>query len=232
MAVKGDFTITTAEHDVETYKMGADSIEDNIKVLEEYGAMLDALKARGADESTLSSILNMDIEEGMEFGSKLLNMSDQAWNSYFDSLERLHRTAAEISAKYYQDEVNSLKENFVDKLRSAFDGMTSDMYQVGFDTAKAFVEGWNKQLRNRGSNPRRYRCRGERRNAVHCSCRRPEHERSRNCAERRDKADVPDRKRPGLYRYAEACGRHGRCHEWQDNSNRQKCAYDLRGDVL
>lgn len=146
IAVKGDFTITTAEHDVETYKMGADSIEDNIKVLEEYGAMLDALKARGADESTLSSILNMDIEEGMEFGSKLLNMSDQAWNSYFDSLERLHKTAEEISAKYYQDEVNSLKENFVDKLRSAFDGMTSDMYQVGFDTAKAFVEGWNKQL--------------------------------------------------------------------------------------
>ena len=146
VAVKGDFTITTAEHDVETYKMGADSIEVNVKVLEEYGAMLDALKARGADESTLSSILNMDIEEGMEFGSKLLNMSDQAWNSYFDSLERLHKTAAEISAKYYQDEVNSLKENFVDKLRSAFDGMTSDMYQVGFDTAKAFVEGWNKQL--------------------------------------------------------------------------------------
>lgn len=146
VAIKGDFTITTAEHDVETYQMGADSIEDNIKVLEEYGAMLDALKARGADESTLSSILNMDIEEGMEFGSKLLNISDQAWNSYFDSLERLHKTAEEISAKYYQDEVNSLKENFVDKLRSAFDGMTSDMYQVGFDTAKAFVEGWNKQL--------------------------------------------------------------------------------------
>lgn len=146
VAVKGDFTITTAEHDVETYQMGADSIEDNIKVLEEYGAMLDALKARGADESTLSSILNMDIEEGMEFGTKLLQMSNQEWNSYFDSLERLHKTSEEISAKYYQDEVNSLKENFVDKLRSAFDGMTSDMYQVGFDTAKAFVEGWNKQL--------------------------------------------------------------------------------------
>lgn len=146
VAIKGDFTITTAEHDVETYQMGADSIEDNIKVLEEYGTMLDALKARGANESTLSSILDMDIEEGMEFGSKLLNMSDQAWNSYFDSLEQLHKTAAEISAKYYQDEVNSLKENFVDKLRSAFDGVTSDMYQVGFDTAKAFVEGWNKQL--------------------------------------------------------------------------------------
>ena len=146
VAVKGDFTITTAEHDVETYKMGADSIEDNIKVLEEDGAMLDALKARGADESTLSSILNMDIEEDMEFGTKLLQMSNQEWNSYFDNLERLHKTAAEISAKYYQDEVNSLKENFVDKLRSAFDGMTSDMYQVGFATAKAFVEGWNKQL--------------------------------------------------------------------------------------
>ena len=146
VAVKGDFTITTAEHDVETYKMGADSIEDNIKVIEDYGAMLDALKARGADESTLSSILDMDIEKGMEFGTKLLQMSSQEWNSYFDSLERLHKTAAEISAKYYQDEVNSLKENFVDKLRDTFSGITSDIYQVGFDTAKAFVEGWNKQL--------------------------------------------------------------------------------------
>lgn len=146
VAVKGDFTITTAEHDVETYKMGADSIEDNIKVIEDYGAMLDALKARGADESTLSSILDMDIEKGMEFGTKLLQMSNQEWNSYFDSLERLHKTAEEISAKYYQDEVNSLKENFVDKLRDTFSGITSDMYQVGFDTAKAFVEGWNKQL--------------------------------------------------------------------------------------
>ena len=146
VAIKGDFTITTAEHDVETYQMGADSIEDNIKVLEEYGAMLDALKARGADESTLSSILNMDIEEGMEFGSKLLNMSDQAWNSYFDSLERLHKTAEEISAKYYQDEVDSLRENFVDKLRSELSNMTSDMYTIGFDVAKAFVEGWNERL--------------------------------------------------------------------------------------
>lgn len=146
VAVKGEFTITTAEHDVETYKMGADSIEDNIKVLEEYGDMLDALKKRGAGESTLSSILDMDIEEGMEYGSKLLKMSDREWNGYFDSLERLHKTAADISAKYYQDEVNSLKENFVDKLRDTFSGMTSDVYQVGFDSAKAFVEGWNKLL--------------------------------------------------------------------------------------
>ena len=146
VAVKGEFTITTAEHDVETYKMGADSIEDNIKVLEEYGDMLDALKKRGAGESTLSSILDMDIEEGMEYGSKLLKMSDREWNGYFDSLERLHKTAADISAKYYQDEVNSLKENFVDKLRDTFSGMTSDVYHVGFDSAKAFVEGWNKLL--------------------------------------------------------------------------------------
>lgn len=146
IAVKGDFTITTAEHDVETYKMGADSIEDNIKVLEEYGAMLDALKARGADESTLSSILNMDIEEGMEFGSKLLNMSDQAWNSYFDSLEKLQKTAADISSKYYQNEVNSLKDSFVDKLRSELDGLGSDMYKVGADVAAEFVNGWNEAL--------------------------------------------------------------------------------------
>ena len=146
VAVKGDFTITTAEHDEETYKMGADSIEDNIRVLEKYGDMLDALKARGADESTLSSILDMDIEEGMKFGAKLLQMSDSEWNGYFASLEKLNQTAAEISKKYYQDQVDDLKENFVDKLRSVFTGMNSDMYQVGVDSAKEFVKGWNEKM--------------------------------------------------------------------------------------
>ena len=146
VAVKGDFTITTAEHDEETYKMGADSIEDNIRVLEKYGDMLDALKARGADESTLSSILDMDIEEGMKFGAKLLQMSDSEWNGYFASLEKLNQTAADISKKYYQDQVDDLKENFVDKLRSVFTGMNSDMYQVGVDSAKEFVKGWNEKM--------------------------------------------------------------------------------------
>ena len=146
VAVKGDFTITTAEHDEETYKMGADSIEDNIRVLEKYGDMLDALKARGADESTLSSILDMDIEEGMKFGAKLLQMSDSEWNGYFASLDKLNQTAADISKKCYQDQVDDLKENFVDKLRSVFTGMNSDMYQVGVDSAKEFVKGWNEKM--------------------------------------------------------------------------------------
>ena len=146
VAVKGNFTITTAEHEVETYKMGADSIEDNIRVLEQYGEMLDALKARGAGENTLNDILAMDIEEGMEFGSKLLKMSNNEWNSYFSSMEKLRQTAADISAKYYQSEVDSLKENFVDKLRSELSGLNTEMYQIGADVAKEFVSGWNEAL--------------------------------------------------------------------------------------
>lgn len=146
IAVKGNFTITTAEHEIETYRMGADSIEDNIKVLEEYGAMLDALKARGADESTLNDILAMDVDEALEFGGKLLNMSDKEWNAYFDSMAKLRQTAADISAKYYQNEVESLRDNFIDKLRSELDGLGADMYNVGADVAAEFVSGWNEAL--------------------------------------------------------------------------------------
>lgn len=146
VAVKGEFTITTAEHEEDVYKMGADSIEDNIKVLEDYGAMLDALKARGADEGTLSSILDMDIEEGMKYGAELLKMSNSDWNSYFGSLEKLNAKAAEISEKYYQGQVDELKENFVDKLRSVFDGLSSDMYLTGVDAAMEFVKGWNEKM--------------------------------------------------------------------------------------
>lgn len=146
IAVKGEFTITTSEHEEDVYKMGADSIEDNIKVLEDYGAMLDALKARGADESTLSSILDMDIEEGMKYGTELLKMSDQAWGSYFDSLDRLHKTAADISAKYYQSQVDDLRENFIDKMRKELDGLGTDMYKVGADVAAEFVKGWNEAM--------------------------------------------------------------------------------------
>lgn len=146
IAVKGEFTVTTSEHEVETYKMGASSIEDNIKILEEYGNMLDALKARGADEDTLNSILGMDIEEGMEFGSNLLKMSEKEWNSYFDSMAKLRSTAADISAKYYQDEVDNLRKNFIDKLREELFGLDSDMMSIGADAALSFVQGWNEAL--------------------------------------------------------------------------------------
>lgn len=146
VAVKGEFVITTAEHQVESYKMGADSVEDNIRILEEYGAMLDSLKARGADENTLSSILDMDVSEGMEFGAKLLKLSDSEWGSYFDSIEQLNKTAADISAKYYQDQVDDLRENFIDKLLGAMEGVSSDMYKLGTDAAAEFVEGWNQAL--------------------------------------------------------------------------------------
>lgn len=146
IAVKGDFTVTTSEHEVEVYRMGADSIEDNIKVLEEYGAMLDALKARGADDDTLNSILAMDVDEAMEFGSSLLSMSDKAWNDYFDGMAKLRQTAADISARYYQGEVDSLRDNFVDKLREELEGLGDDMYLVGADVAAEFVSGWNKAM--------------------------------------------------------------------------------------
>lgn len=146
IAVKGEFTVTTSEHEVETYKMGASSIEDNIKILEEYGNMLDALKARGADEDTLNSILGMDIEEGMEYGSKLLKMSEKEWDGYFDSMAKLRSTAADISAKYYQDEVDSLRNNFIDKLREELLGLDSDMMSIGADAALSFVQGWNEAL--------------------------------------------------------------------------------------
>ena len=146
IAVKGNFTVTTAEHEVEVYRMGADSIEDNIKVLEEYGAMLDALKARGADDDTLNEILAMDVDEAMEFGSTLLSMSDMAWNDYFGSMAKLRQTAAEISARYYQSEIDSLRENFIDKMRSELEGLGSDMYLVGADVAAEFVAGWNEAL--------------------------------------------------------------------------------------
>lgn len=146
IAVKGEFRVTTSEHEVEVYRMGADSIEDNIKVLEEYGAMLDALKARGADDDTLNSILAMDVDEAMEFGSSLLSMSDKAWNDYFDGMAKLRQTAADISARYYQGEVDSLRDNFVDKLREELEGLGDDMYLVGADVAAEFVSGWNKAM--------------------------------------------------------------------------------------
>ena len=146
IAVKGEFTVTTAEHEVETYKMGADNIEDNIKILEEYGEMLDALKVRGADDGTLNDILAMDVDEAMEFGSKMLKMSDREWNGYFDSMARLRETAADISAKYYQSEVDSLKNNFVDRLREELFGLDSDMMSIGAEAAMSFIDGWNNTL--------------------------------------------------------------------------------------
>ena len=121
IAVKGEFTVTTAEHEIETYKMGA-------------------------DDGTLNDILAMDVDEAMKFGSEMLKMSDREWNGYFDSMARLRETAADISAKYYQSEVDSLKNNFVDRLREELFGLEGDMLNIGAEAAMSFIEGWNKEI--------------------------------------------------------------------------------------
>ena len=95
--------------------------------------MLDALRARGADDDTLNSILGMDIEEGMEFGGKLLKISEKEWEDYFSSMAKLRSTAGDISARYYQSEVDSLRNNFIDKLREELFGLDSDMMSITYE---------------------------------------------------------------------------------------------------
>ncbi len=141
VAVKGDFTVTTAEHTEEVYRMGADSVEDHIKLLNRYADMLDALKSRGADEETMNGIVSLDIDEAIEAGSKLLSMSDTEWNAYFDSLEKLRQTAARISEDYYGKEIDDIKSGFFEKLEGELGDL--DLTGQGADSAMAFIDGWN-----------------------------------------------------------------------------------------
>ncbi len=147
VAVKGDFTVTTAEHKEEVYGMDADSIEDNIRLLNRYGDMLKALKARGADEETLNGIVALDIDEAVKAGGELLSMSDREWNDYFDSLQRLRKTAARISEDYYGKEIEDIKSGFLEKLEGELGGL--DLAEQGADSAMAFVDGWNSAIGKR-----------------------------------------------------------------------------------
>jgi len=76
--------------------------------LEKYGEIIQKLRERGVGETLMEEILGLNVDQGNAFGSKLLSLSDEAFDEYMQAYEKKQEVAASIAAQYYKPEFDVL----------------------------------------------------------------------------------------------------------------------------
>lgn len=112
-------------------------LQGQIDVLNQYEDVLNRLQERGISDSLLGEISMMDLDSAIAYGEELLAMSDEQWATYEQLWEEKRLRAIEIATKFYEDELNTLKTEYDDKLAQALDSLKDTAYGSGWDTVEA-----------------------------------------------------------------------------------------------
>lgn len=122
---------------MEDDKLELGDLQGQIDVLNQYEDVLNRLQERGISDSLLGEISMMDLDSAIAYGEELLAMSDEQWATYEQLWEEKRLRAIEIATKFYEDELNTLKTEYDDKLAQALDSLKDTAYGSGWDTVEA-----------------------------------------------------------------------------------------------
>ena len=92
------------------------NLDKDIQEIERYGHAMLALQEKGVDAGLYSEILQMEMDEATAFAEKLLSLNDDQYTAYMEAYQKRAEAAKNIAAQIYQDEFESLNQEFVDKM--------------------------------------------------------------------------------------------------------------------
>ena len=124
------------------------SLSDQTRKIEQYGALLDMLKGRGASQSLLDEVLSMDMDEAMEYMRLLkgrLRDNDEAWAAYLRSWDEKEEAAARIAARFYSEQVEAVGQEYDARLREEFSDLMETGYDAGQNVVKGLINGMKSQ---------------------------------------------------------------------------------------
>lgn len=135
----GDLFETVKTETGEFLELG--DIEEDIAAIERYGEALDQLKERGISGSLMDEILDMDIDDALAYTDELLTMTDDQYDSYMALWEQKQEEAQKIAKKFYQDEMDALQDEFVDKIPDELGHVKDEMRTIGVDGIQGMIDG-------------------------------------------------------------------------------------------
>lgn len=123
-----------------TGKVDLGVIDDNIRTLEKYSNILEELESRGAGKDFMEEFIGLGVEEAIELGESLLK-NEETFQRYIESWTKQQEIANEIAAKYYQDELDTLESEFVNKLDTSLGRVPEETKEVGIDSMEGWISG-------------------------------------------------------------------------------------------
>ena len=137
-----DYTelITKTKDGTEKLATSAD-LQKDIDMIERYGEALENLKNRGTPDDLLSEFVNMDVEDAIKFANQLGEMTDDKYEEYIALWKQKQEAANEVARKFYQDEMDALTEEFVDKIPEELSDVKDEMRTIGVQGVQGMIDG-------------------------------------------------------------------------------------------
>lgn len=116
-------------------------LDKDIAAIEKYGEALSSLQARGVDESLLSEITSMNLDDATAYMNELLDMTDEQYDTYMAKWAEKQQLARDIAQEFYKSEMEEVSRemlNTMQDFKTQFDA-TGKYLIVG--VAQGIAEG-------------------------------------------------------------------------------------------
>lgn len=139
----GDLFKTVKEETGSFIELG--DLQKDIDAINQYGNALEQLKNRGVSDSLLDEITGMNVDDALAYTDQLLNMTDEQYANYISLWEEKQKAANEVARKFYQDEMDALTEEFVDKIPEELSDVKDEMRTIGVQGVQGMIDGLYSQ---------------------------------------------------------------------------------------
>ena len=116
-------------------------INKQIKELENYERVLNELRERGADQSIITQIAAMGVDDGIQTGELLLKQTDKQFDEYNRLTREKQETAARIAEEFYAEELAALETNYNDKLTEGLQSLQDTAFTSGENLVSGLISG-------------------------------------------------------------------------------------------
>lgn len=132
-------TIKDDETGEELIEIG--NLQDDIDMINAYGDALERLEARGISDSLMDEITGMNVDDAIAYTEQLLNMTDDQYEKYMQLWEQKQEAAEEVARKFYQDEMDAMTREFVDKIPGELSDVKDEMRTIGVNSIQGMING-------------------------------------------------------------------------------------------
>ena len=139
----GDLFKTVKEETGSFIELG--DLQKDIDAINKYGDALEQLKTRGVSDSLLDEITGLSVDDALAYTDQLLNMTEEQYENYMSLWEEKQKAADEVARKFYQDEMDALTEEFVDKIPEELSDVKDEMRTIGVQGVQGMIDGLYSQ---------------------------------------------------------------------------------------
>ncbi len=122
-----------------------ENIEKQTDALERYQEVLEKLQEKGISNGLLNEVLSMGVEDGTDFAEELLSKSDSTFERYNQAWTEKQELAKTVAEKFYADELETLDNEFTQKLDTALADIPVECTNVGMDAIQGVIDGMESQ---------------------------------------------------------------------------------------